>query len=1211
MIKICNRNILYYRAMRYSTLTMLVLLGAADLGYSTVIKGQNLLEKKTSIISKGLSLANIFNELHKETNVNIIYSNSGYTEKKISYRASNKSLRHILDDLLENSPLAYEEVNGRLLIKVAPPRVIRGKVIDDTGKPISGVTISRSNGSTLSKTDDNGNFSFAVTNENQLVFSMVGYVRKVVPIDDKSFLNVSLTQVVNELAEVVVNTGYQQIDRRKFTGSATTVKASDAARAGVPDISRMLEGQAAGVSVQNVSGTFGAAPKIRIRGATSITGDNKPLWVIDGVILEDIVNVSNDQLATGDPSTLLGSSVAGLNPDDIESFQILKDAAATSLYGARAMNGVILITTKKGKSGVPATVSYTGNYTTFLKPSYSQYDILNSYDQMSVYAEMERKGWLNYSKLVNNPTGGVYTKMAQGMYWTNNGTQAPIVENTVEGRRAFLSRYVYANTDWFDVLFKNSLMQEHSLSLTTGNEKSQQYYSNSFLQDNGWSIGNGVRRYTGNIRSDFKINDRLSLGFITTGSVRDQQAPGTLGQQSNAVTGEVSRDFDINPFSYAINTTRALTAFDQNGKYEYFTMNFAPFNILNELKNNTIDLKLIDFKAQGELKYKLPKDVNYTFLGSYRYVNTKREHKIRENSNMAQAYRAGTPYSGVPQNTTIEDANRFLYIDPKDPDSRPVTILPYGGIYLSNNDFLKSYYLRNSFDWKKDFHDIHSLRAFFSQEVRFLDRSVEGFTGYGYQFDKGGVPFIDPNAIKRDVEGNQSYYRAELFQDRHIAFAGNAAYSYKGKYQLNGTVRYDGSNQMGTSSTARWLPTWNISGSWNLDEEAFMKNQDFFNSFTLRGTYGLTASMGSATNSSLVVRSASTNRPYLDDVESVLNIVYNPNVELTWEKQYETNVAVDLSMLKRRLQMSLDLYNRNGFDLIGLIRTSGIGGEAFKYANYADMKSRGVELLVRAEIIKRNNLGWKVQLTNAYNTTKITNLVSEPLIWDLVSSIGGAREGYPQRALFSIDFKRLHEETGVPQYVNENGETSNNVYLQSIQTKYLKYEGPVDPTFNGGIYNTFNYKNFNASFLVTYSAGNKVRLNPIFKNTYSDMDAMSYDFLNRFVIPSDYKVPSIVESRNESKLSGDQVYNAYNYSSERVADGGFVRLKQVSLGYNFPKNFTSKLGLNLLSVNLVANNLWLIYSDKALHGQDPEFYGTGGTALPIPRQFTLSLKTNL
>src|SRR5690606_30483078 len=186
---------------------------------------------------------------------------------------------------------------------------------------------------------------------------------------------VQLVEDMNMLRDVeVVSTGYQNLNRKFFTGASTSLKAADVKREGISDVSRMLEGRVAGVSVQNVSGTFGPAPKIRVRGATSIAGDNKPLWVVDGVILEDAVNISNDQLSSGDPSSLIGSSVAGLNPDDIESFQILKDASATALYGARAMNGVVVITTKKGRIGKPV-ISYTGNFSTYLKPSYNTYDI--------------------------------------------------------------------------------------------------------------------------------------------------------------------------------------------------------------------------------------------------------------------------------------------------------------------------------------------------------------------------------------------------------------------------------------------------------------------------------------------------------------------------------------------------------------------------------------------------------------------------------------------------------------------------------------------------------------------------------------------------------------------------------------------------------------------------------------------------------------------
>ncbi|MGV3640915.1 MAG: TonB-dependent receptor plug domain-containing protein, partial [Adhaeribacter sp.] len=545
--------------------------------------------------------------------------------------------------------------------------VVRGTVRVQTGarpaEAMAGVTIMQKGSSRGTVSDASGNFELSVPYNAVLVFSMIGYASQEVSVAGRSSLQVTLLESAKGLDEVVV-TGYQTIDRKMFTGSATLLKGDDAKRDGVTDVSRMLEGRVAGVSVQNVSGTFGAAPKVRVRGATSITGDNKPLWVVDGVVLEDVVNVSNEQLSTGDPATLVGSSVAGLNPDDIESFQILKDASATALYGARAMNGVVVITTKKGRIGKPL-ISYTGNYSTYLKPTYNQFDILNSADQMSVYGELARKGHLNHSTASRSQDGGVYTKMYDliNQYDASSGSFG--LANTPEARTAFLQRYARANTDWFDVLFRNSFMQEHSLSVSSGTDKSQLYYSTSFLHDNGWSLADQVKRFTGNVRANFNVSDKITFGLITQGSIRDQQAPGTIKRKSNAVSGQYERDFDINPFSYALNTSRTLTAFDEQGRREYFRRNYAPFNILDELENNTIDLSVLDLKLQGDFSYKIHKNVKYTFLGALRYAKTNQEHKIRENSNMANAYRAD-------EDATIRERNRFLYRDPDNPDAEPV-----------------------------------------------------------------------------------------------------------------------------------------------------------------------------------------------------------------------------------------------------------------------------------------------------------------------------------------------------------------------------------------------------------------------------------------------------------------------------------------------------------------------------------------------------------
>lgn len=258
-------------------------------------------------------------------------------------------------------------------------------------------------------TDVNGDFTLDVPAGKKITISYIGMTPQTVTV--KPGMTVKLVADNKTLQEVVV-TGMTTQDKRLFSGAATKIDASKAKLDGMADISRSLEGRAAGVSVQNVSGTFGTAPKIRVRGATSIFGSSKPLWVVDGVIMEDITDVDASSLSSGDAKTLISSAIAGLNADDIESFQILKDGSATSIYGARAMAGVIVVTTKKGKAG-QAHINYTGEYTLRLKPSYSNFNIMNSQDQMEVYQELQQKGYLNYAETANAMNSGVYGRMYQ------------------------------------------------------------------------------------------------------------------------------------------------------------------------------------------------------------------------------------------------------------------------------------------------------------------------------------------------------------------------------------------------------------------------------------------------------------------------------------------------------------------------------------------------------------------------------------------------------------------------------------------------------------------------------------------------------------------------------------------------------------------------------------------------------------------------------
>ncbi len=1084
--------------------------------------------------------------------------------------------------------------------------VLKGKVNNvEESTPLPGVSVENLRTGKGSITDNEGIYTIGVRMGDELKFSFIGKASQTIRYTGGATLNVDLTNVEGSLSEVIV-TGFQTLDRKKFTGAATSLKADDIKMNGVADVSRMLEGRAAGVSVQNVSGTFGSAPKIRVRGATSINGDNKPLWVVDGVVLEDIVNISNDQLSSGDPTTMLGSSVAGININDIETFDILKDAAATALYGARAMNGVVVITTKKGKSGKPS-VAYTGNFSSQLKPTYSDYNIMNSAQQMSVLGDMERKGFVN-SNVLSRSNYGVYGQMYNLMNADNNGN-FPLTNDT-ESRKAFLLRYANANTDWFDVLFRNSFTQEHSLSVSSGTDKSQSFFSTSFYNDNGWTIADNVKRYTLNFRNNYKFSDKLSVGFLTNGSVRQQRTPGTLKRSSNPVSGQFDREFDINPFNYVLNTNRAMTAYDEDGNLEYFRRNWAPFNIVNELANNYINLNMIDLKLQGELNYNITPHLKYEFIGALRYVKSSREHQITEESNMANAYRSNG-------NAVINQNNKFLYRDPEHPDDPKQVVLPYGGFYNRTEDNLLNFDVRNSLSYTRTFSDKHDVSFLLGQQIKYADRQNFTNTGYGYQYENGGIPFVDYRILKQTIESNFPYYEMSKTFDRFAAFYFNAQYTYDNKYNLYGTVRYDGSNMLGASPNARWLPTWSFGGSWNVDQEKFMDNLDFLNYLKLRASYGITASLGPATNSNVILRSKTTSRPYTDERESILDLVNIQNNDLTWEKNYQTNIGTDFGLFNNRLSASVDFYSRRSFDLISRIKTSGIGGEAYKVANYADMKSRGFEFLISGKVLRARDYAWTSSITFGYNETKITNAQNVPLIFDLVKAEGGNRQGYPVNSLFSINFKGLDAGSGIPLFVNEEGKESSAVYLQDDKIEHLVYEGPVDPTISGGFSNTFSYKGFSLNIFITYQAGNRIRLSPAFRSAYVDTDAMPKDFQDSWLMSGDEQltnIPVIMDTYYGYLMSAEGAYpfNNYNYSNARTASGAFARLKTVSLTYNVGQATIDRLSIfKNMSVTAAIQNFWLIYSDKKLRGQDPEFFNAGGIAQPLQKQVTVSLKLGI
>ncbi len=1086
-----------------------------------------------------------------------------------------------------------------------------GVVIAD-GEPAIGATVQvKGQPSIGAATDIDGKFVFTVPNSNSvLVFSYLGFETKEVKASENMTIELSPAGA-HELSEVVV-TGMQKTDKRLFTGATTQINAEDAKLDGVADISRSLEGKSAGVSVQNVSGTFGTAPKIRVRGATSIYGASKPLWVVDGVVMEDAVEVSADELSSGDAVTLISSAIAGLNSDDIESFQILKDGSATSIYGAKAMAGVIVVTTKKGKAG-SARVSYTGEFTTRMKPRYADFNISNSQEQMGIYREMEQKGWLEFASIASAANSGVYGKMYQMIeqYDATNGKFG--LEHTPSAMNAYLRAAEYRNTDWFDELFSNALLQNHSVSIAGGTEKGKFYTSLSVMNDPGWYQSSDVRRYTFNANASYDISQTLRVSVLTSDSYRKQKAPGTLSQETDPVSGVVKRGFDINPYSYALNTSRTLSA------HETYTRNWSDFNIFHELENNYIDIGVTDLKFQGEINWRPISGLEFNALGAYRYQSSVQEHHVKDHSNQALAYRAGID----PEDATIRAINPYLYTDPEDPNALPVTILPKGGIYYNDTYKVSQYDFRATGTYNKTWNNTHIFNIFAGLEINSTEREALSYTGWGFVYDNGGVPFVDYNWLKQLGEENGQYYSNTYSTSRSAAYFANATYSYNGRYVLNGTVRYEGTNKLGKSRDARWLPTWNVSAAWNAHEEDWFRNnidlQKVLSHATLRLSYSLTADSGPAwvSNATPVYNPYRPWRPLSSVQELGLQLSDIANEELTYEKKKEFNVGFDLGFMQgSRINFSGDVYFRDNFDLIGTIYTQGVGGVTMKYANVAAMKSHGVEFTLSTRNIETKDFSWTTDLTFSKTKNEITDLDSRSNVMQLVSGSGYAKQGYPVRAIFSIPFVGLSDE-GLPLVINEDGKvTSTDINFQEFEkTDFLKYEGPTDPTITGGFGNVLSWKNFRLNLFMTYSFGNKIRLDPVFAAAYDDLTAMPKEFKNRWVMPGDerYTTIPVIASRRLAKKYDyiSRAYSAYNYSTERIADGGFIRLKEVSLTYDIPQSFLEKIRFSSASIKVQATNLWLIYSDKKLNGQDPEFFNAGGVATPSPKQFTFTLRFSL
>lgn len=1154
--------------------------------------GQNV-----SLNVKKQRLDVVLKEIKKQTKLNFLI-NAAYLQKSnnITLSVENTPIKTVLDAIFKQQPFGYIISND--VITVNPNSItqagiqqteINGIVRNSKGMPIAGVSVLDLESGTATQTNENGAFKIKVKNPNTtLRFRLVGH--KSIDRKASSNMSVQMSEIETEVDEVVV-TGFQVLDKAKFKGSVSQVDKKNIDRSGAIDVSRMLQGAAAGVSVQSTSGTFGATPKIRIRGNSSISANQEPLYVINGVPITSPSNVAVSQLYSGDPASVLGSAIAGLNAQDIEDIQILKDGSATALYGTRAANGVIVIKTKKGSFN-STNINLSTALSFGVKPNVNQFNIMNSNQEMQLYKEMYDRGYLSNANWPEST--GAFTEAYK---------QLAMRELNLSDTYKELNRSANANTDWFDVLFRNNLVQEHSLSFSGGGEKSTYYASGSYAKDDGQAIGFNMERFTADLRTTLKVTSKIDLDINVNWNHRAQLTPGTY----NAGTrfSEINRQFEINPFLYAMNTSRAMYPYNPDGSFKYYTENLAPFNIIEELNENFNETRSQEIRGLIRPTIKLFRNLTYEGTFAIRKANNSYDHTVTERSNVANAHR-------VDYNDVLRNQNTLLYRDPNDPFAYKETFLPEGGFLFKRGNWLTNWNIRNQLNFSDRFgeHKL-DLSAGLDMEEIYIDRDYSKATGYLYS----GGQIISPSrlAMIRAVNLDDRTYTKSFERVKKVGYYSFAQYSFKDCYHMSLTGRVDGSNIFGRRTRSKFLPNYSVGLAWNLERENFFKSFAFADKvdyIKLRGSYAL---RGNQLETSPMLNAEYINLVRLDGVnnDKGINIASPELFNLNWEKDYTTNVGLDIGLFNR-FSLAAEYYYRKNKELVATTNIAQEEGFTSKRINYGSLTNEGIDLTLGVRnILNKKDFIWDINLIYGYVKNRMSEgELQSSLLTQITKPEGYPLIGYPSEAIFAFRHAGLNAE-GQPTFY-KGDEVITGITSSERDRSLIQYMGSRQPLGTGSFATSFQYKGLELRVFLTYAYGHKVFIKPTISRYFDDSSSKSGDLNYRWQTIGDENytnIPGLVSTIQRIHLGTVSNIDdlAYNRSDFRVADASNLRLNEVLLSYDIGQYLNKRFPVIKNSrIMFSANNIHYWASGR-LRGVDPELYLNGGTSLPNPRTYTLRL----
>lgn len=1036
-------------------------------------------------------------------------------------------------------------------------------------------------------TDIDGKFNISVPEGvTRLFCSYVGHeVQELKLVPGKNQYEITLFPSAQVLDAVVV-TGYQTVERRKLTAAVGKLNISDETIGAVKSIDQALAGQIAGLSVTSTSGAPGAPAKIRIRGTSSLNGTQDPLWVLDGIPLEGTDVPQSNVL--NDVSNIQQSSIAGLNPADIENITVLKDAAATAIYGARAANGVIVITTKKGKVGKPV-INFSSKFTYMPTLSTNRLNMLNSQEKVDLELELLRSNFA-----YGDNKGGV-SKIISGYGLTDAYKKGGWSALTPEAQTD-ISRLRNTETDWGDILFRDAFNQEYSLSLSGGNERVTYYTSIGYYQENGNVKGVGLDRLNIVAKTSYKVNRMLKFGVSLFVNRRNNKTylTDTYGL--------------VNPVYYSRKANPYYQPFDANGNYVYDfdVQNNSDtdlgFNIFEERKNTSNEETINALSSIFDAELRFNDKLKFTTQLGLQLDKASKEQIADKESFSMRIIRKNSKYWD-----SASQSNKYF--------------IPDGGVHKAYENTNSQITWKAMGEYRDSFNDIHELEVMVGTELR--KTWYETLFSAGYGFDRQTLttkPVVFPDEDRaRQFPLHQKTYK----ENAYVSFFSTASYSLMNRYTFGGSIRFDGSDLFGVDKKYRYLPLYSVSGLWRLSNEPFMQGtRKWMDNLAFRVSYGIQGNIDKNTSPFLL------GKYIVDNIlpggsEHMIDINSAPNKKLRWEKTQSVNVGLDFSVLNQALNLSVDYYYRKGTDLIGKQMLPLETGFVSTNINWASMVNKGVEVSLSTRNVATKNFSWYTNLNFAYNNNKVLREAIPE-----AQTIPG-REGYPVDAIFAIKTAGLDEE-GYPLFYDKEGEkvtlkelyrlqdpfglgfTVNSDVTPAEERSFYSYIGSQDTPYTGGLINTFSYKNWELTANLSFNLGGYVRTTPSYNFINFDRGQnVNSDILDRWTPENtNGRLPALItsEKRADEYYWYDQKSEIYKNLDIWVKKLNYFRLQNLRLGYRLPEKMTKSLGMGSASAAIEGRNL-LVFGSSYKNFLDPEsMYNP--YAPPIPKSITFSLNLN-